>query len=95
LLQLVQRAQMPNVTIQIVTQSLGLHAGLDGSVILLEFDDPHEPQIAFADTILGLNYSQDADRTSIVRTTLEHLAKQALSPADSLDMLNRLVLSQH
>jgi transcriptional regulator with XRE-family HTH domain len=90
LLQLVQRAHMPNVTIQIVTQSLGLHAGLDGSVTLLEFDDPHEPQIAFADTILGLNHPQDDDRTSAVRTTLEHLAKQALSPADSLDMLNRL-----
>jgi transcriptional regulator with XRE-family HTH domain len=91
LVQLMERAEMPNVTLQLVPQSLGLHSGLDGSAILLAFDDPNEPQIVFTHSVLGLSQSQDGERASAVRTMLDHLAKQAMSPADSLIALKRLI----
>ncbi|MBP2323916.1 transcriptional regulator with XRE-family HTH domain [Kibdelosporangium banguiense] len=91
LILLVERAQMPNVTVRIVPQSAGPHSGLDGSVILLDFDDPQEPDIVFTDTVLGLAQSQDDSRTSAVRMTLEDLAARALSPEDSLDTLKSMI----
>jgi transcriptional regulator with XRE-family HTH domain len=91
LIQLVERAELPNVTLQLVPQSLGLHSGLDGSVILLGFDDPHEPQIVFTESVLGLSQSHDEEQTSAVRMMLDHLAKQAMSPEDSLLFLKRLI----
>jgi hypothetical protein len=91
LIQLVERAQMPNVTVQIVPQSAGLHSGLDGSVILLGFDDPQEPDIVFTETVLGLAQSQDEERTSSVRVMLQHIAGRAMSPEDSLDLLKSMI----
>jgi transcriptional regulator with XRE-family HTH domain len=91
LVQLVERAELPNVTIQLVPQSLGLHSGLDGSIILLAFDDPDEPQIAFTESVLGLSQSQDEEKTTAVGTMLRQLAKQAMSPADSLVAIKRLI----
>lgn len=91
LIQLVERAQMPNVTVQIVPQSAGLHSGLDGSAILLGFDDPQESDIVFTETVLGLAQSQDEERTSSVRVMLQHIAGRAMSPEDSLDMLKSMI----
>jgi transcriptional regulator with XRE-family HTH domain len=91
LIQLVERAQTPNVTVQIVPQSAGPHSGLDGSVILLGFDDPQEPDIVFTETVLGLAQSQEEDRTSSVRVMLQHIAGRAMSKDDSLDMLKSMI----
>lgn len=90
LAELYRRAQLPNVTLQIVPQRVGLHAGLDGCVALLVFDDPAEPKIAFADSVLGPAYTQDDDKTAGVRQRLDHLAKLALTPEATLSALRRL-----
>jgi transcriptional regulator with XRE-family HTH domain len=87
LVRLVEQAQLPTVTLQVVPHTGALHAGLHGSVILLSFDDPEEPDIAFTDTLLGLSQTQDAKVTSTVRLTLDHLASTAMSPAESLTLL--------
>ncbi|CAM3665751.1 helix-turn-helix transcriptional regulator [Kibdelosporangium persicum] len=91
LVQLVDRAQLPNVTLRIVPQSAGLHSGLEGSVTLLSFTDPREPDIVFTETVLGLAQTQDIARTSAVRRRLEQLATLALSAEDSLDTFKALI----
>jgi DNA-binding XRE family transcriptional regulator len=91
LAELHKRAQLPTVTLQIIPQRVGLHPGLDGSVVLLEFDDPQEPRIAFTESVLGVTYSQNEDKTAAVRRRLGHLAKLALSPESSLSALRRLI----
>jgi transcriptional regulator with XRE-family HTH domain len=89
LVRLIRQAELPNVTLQVVSQRL-LHAGLHGSVILLSFDDPHEPDIAFTETLLGLHQTQQAKVTSAVRRTLDHLAATAMTPDDSLALLKAM-----
>lgn len=91
LIQLVERAQLPNVTVQVVPQSAGPHSGLDSSVILLAFGDPQEPDIAFTETVLGLSQTQDHGRTSAIRLMLHQLAGRATSPEDSLDLLKSMI----
>jgi hypothetical protein len=39
------------------------HPGLLGSMVLLTFDDPLEPDITFTDTVLGLSHTQDPEHT--------------------------------
>ncbi|MBP2324778.1 transcriptional regulator with XRE-family HTH domain [Kibdelosporangium banguiense] len=91
LLQLVERADMPNVTLQVVPQSAGLHDGLTGSAILLEFDDPQEPALAFTETVLGLSQAQNEATTSAIQVLLRRLTELAMGPEDSLDMVKSLV----
>jgi hypothetical protein len=88
LVQLLDRAQLPNVTIQVVPQGLGFHPGLAGSVMLLSFDD--EPDIAYAETAFGRIQAEDADMTAYVRQTLGRLTRDALSPDETLLLLKRL-----
>ncbi|NRN65759.1 XRE family transcriptional regulator [Kibdelosporangium sp. 4NS15] len=93
-LRLIERAKLPNVTLQVVPQSTGMHAGLVGSVILLDFDDPHEPDIAFTETVLGVAHTQDEARISNMRKVLLEVAAMALSPEDSLDVIKPLARSE-
>jgi transcriptional regulator with XRE-family HTH domain len=91
LTQLVARAEMPNVTVQIVPQTSGLHGGLLGSTILLSFDDQHEPDIVFAETFLGITQSQDDDKTAGARMMLDDISARALNPHESLVFLKRMI----
>ncbi len=90
-IELYQRAQLPNITVQVIEQRTGLHSGLDGPVTLLEFDDPEEPDIAFAGCVLGQSHTQDPDRTAAVRARLEQLTELALTPEETLDALRGLI----
>jgi transcriptional regulator with XRE-family HTH domain len=89
--QLIARARMPNVTLQIVPQSAGVHGGLAGSVILLDFDDPQEPDYAFAETALGTTRTHDKSQTMLVRDMLQDVASLALTPEASVDLMRSLL----
>lgn len=84
---LIERAEFPNVTIQIVPQRNTLHEGLHGSVILLSFDDPNEPDAAFAESLVGLLDTQDPERTAHIRHVLDRLSELAMSPEETLACL--------
>jgi transcriptional regulator with XRE-family HTH domain len=83
---LLERTELPNVTFRIVPPQL-VHEGLQGSVILLSFDDPAEPDMAFADTPLGMTESQNPKRVAAVTRILDQLTSLALSPDDSRALL--------
>ncbi|MET0134180.1 MAG: helix-turn-helix transcriptional regulator [Kibdelosporangium sp.] len=89
LVRLGKQAELPNVTLQVVPQGM-LHAGLCGSVVLLAFDDPHEPDIAFTDDLIGLSQTQNPRITTAIRHVLDHLAATAMTPADSLTLIRKL-----
>ncbi|MCE7004203.1 helix-turn-helix domain-containing protein [Kibdelosporangium philippinense] len=84
---LIERAELPNVTIQIVPQRNTLHDGLHGSVILLSFDDLNEPDAAFSETLVGLQETQDPERTATIRHALDRISEQAMSPEETLACL--------
>lgn len=91
LTRLADHAQLPNITLQVVPLTIGLHSGLDGSVVLLSFLDPHEPDIVFTESALGLAQSQAPGRTSAIRDQLDRLSSVAVSPDDSLAIIKALI----
>lgn len=91
LAQLLDRAQLPNVTVQVVPQTVGFHPGLDGSVILLGFAEPDESDVAYAETAFGRIQAEDGDMANYVGQMLSQLAHDALSPDETLSLLKRRV----
>ncbi|SMD14561.1 helix-turn-helix domain-containing protein [Kibdelosporangium aridum] len=91
LLRLVELAELPNVTLQIVPQTDEVHAGLSGSLILLSFADQSEPDIAFTETLLGLSESQEAGTVSKVKCALDQLARMAHSPQQTMALLQEML----
>jgi hypothetical protein len=93
--QLLDRAHLPNVTLNIVPSTVGLHDGLEGSVTLLHFDDREEPDIAFTNGPLGMVHTQDRDKTLAMRRRLDRLTTLALSPEETISWLKDLANKDH
>lgn len=89
--QLVDRAQLPNVTLQIVPNGRTVHEGLRGSVVLLSFPDNQEPDIAYTDTTLGIMEEQDPEKVSEVRRTIDLLTSLALSAKETIERICRAI----
>lgn len=90
--QLIERARLPHVTLQVVPQSAGMHPGLAGSVTLLSFDDPDEPDFAFARTTLGTRQTQEEDQTTGVRDLLADITSVAMTPEESIDLMRTILV---
>ncbi len=88
--QLVARAALPSVCFQVLPFSLGEHAGMDGSFTVLGFDDPDEPEIAYIEHIaIALHLEKEAE-VSTCRLVFDRLRSEALSPHDSVALVERL-----
>ena len=53
LLHLVEAAKLDTVTLQIIPNSVGAHEGMEGSFTVLEFLDPEDPSLLYAEYPTG------------------------------------------
>ena len=88
--QVVARATLPSVCLQVLPFSLGVHSGMDGSFIVLGFGDPDEPEIAYIEhTANALHLHKEAEVNSC-KLVFDRLRSEALSPRDSVTLVERL-----
>ncbi|MFD7715888.1 Scr1 family TA system antitoxin-like transcriptional regulator [Streptomyces sp. NPDC059814] len=83
---------LPGVSLQILPLSHRTHAALAGPFILLE--TPDFQQVAYSETQRGSLLVADPDEISILAQKYAMLRAQALSPADTLGLLDRLLGEQ-
>jgi transcriptional regulator with XRE-family HTH domain len=81
---LIDRAALPNVTIQVLPFAAGAHAGMDGPFLILGFPEQIDPDVVYVDTTTAGIYLEDP--AEILRYTLmfDHLRAAALGPDASL-----------
>ncbi len=75
-------------TIQVVPYGAGAHPGTLGPFVILGFPEPHEPDLAYMETIGGNLYVDKPEEVRLYTTAFNHLRAVALSPADTGAMLN-------
>ena len=76
---------------QVLPSSLGVHAGLDGSFTVLAFDNLDEPEVAYVEhTASALHLDKEAEVRKC-NLAFDRLRTQALSPRDSVVLVERLV----
>ncbi|WP_199510831.1 helix-turn-helix domain-containing protein [Nucisporomicrobium flavum] len=85
---LIAAAHWPAVTVQVIPFSAGAHVGMPGSFIVMEFPDPDPPLIYTENAGGGLFLEADAD-VQRYRAGFQRLAAQALSPKDTLALINQ------
>lgn len=85
-------AALPGVSLQILALSHRSHAGLNGPFILLE--TPDFQHVAYSETQRGSLLVADPDEISILSQKYAMLRAQALSPEDTLGLLDRLLGEQ-
>ncbi|KAA2258778.1 hypothetical protein F0L68_23410 [Solihabitans fulvus] len=84
-------AELPNVTVQIVPDTVGLHVGTKGAFTLFGFPEPQDPDVLYIGHVVG---SLDTDRVGAVariRRTFARIEALALSPAESVEWIAALL----
>jgi transcriptional regulator with XRE-family HTH domain len=89
---LIDLANRPNITIEIVPFTAGLHRGMLESFTVLEFPDPEDSDVLFRETSRDMIFSRGEDEPTIgYREVFEHLRHISLGPAGTLAYLTDLV----
>ncbi|GAA5181548.1 helix-turn-helix transcriptional regulator [Rugosimonospora acidiphila] len=93
LARLVETADAPDITIQVLPYALGAHPGMAGSFAIMDFPDPADPELVYIDSMAGdLFLERDADVRRYTRI-FEYLRAAALGPADSLRLISDIASS--
>lgn len=86
---LIELSELPNVTIQILPFSAGMHAGMHGPFVLLEF--PEDTPVVFLESRRNSIYLEDPGIVDEYRTILGHIQTSALTAVESANHLKRLI----
>jgi hypothetical protein len=88
---LISVANRPNVTVEIIPFSTGLHSGIAENVTILEFDNESDSDVLYFEGARDFIFSRDdAEEISIYREMFEGLRRASLGPAGSLGFLKKI-----
>ena len=87
--QLATAADLPNVTIQIVPFTAGLHPGVGGAFEVVEFDDTDDDNIVFVEGPRGDFISDDPGEADRYLRGFQLIKEKSLGPADSVAFLRK------
>ena len=73
-------ANRKNVDIQILPFTAGMHAGLSGSFVILDFPNPSDPSLAYAETATDSLFIQEAEPVQRYVSIFSHLNSASLQP---------------
>ncbi|UAC02189.1 helix-turn-helix domain-containing protein [Dactylosporangium vinaceum] len=88
---LIDAAQLPNVTLQVLPYDAGQHAFLGGSVALLEFPDVAHLDVVYLEGLAGDYYEEQPAEVKRYRVEFERLSTRALTEEESVGMIKRLL----
>jgi transcriptional regulator with XRE-family HTH domain len=86
---LVNVAEPPNVTIQIVPFAAGLHPGMKGPFEIVQFDDEPDENIVFLENSRGDIISDDPEETRNYLKVFKRIKEASLEPSDSVGLLRK------
>jgi transcriptional regulator with XRE-family HTH domain len=81
----------PHVTLQVIPFSVGAHAGMPGSFVLMGFADAEDPEIVYLDSMAGdlfLEAEIDVRRYGVM---FDNLRAQVLSPDGTMSLITTLI----
>jgi transcriptional regulator with XRE-family HTH domain len=88
---LVELAEQPNITLQIVVFGSGGHAAAGGPFTILRFAEPDLPDIVYLEQLTSALYLDKVHDTDHYLAVMDRLCVQAESPADTIAFLHRLI----
>lgn len=87
---LIDAAELPTVTLQVLPFSSGEHAGMDGEFTIFHYRDPKDPDVVYVENTGGDTYFERADVTRRYNSIFDHLRAAAQNPSDSVRTLGTL-----
>jgi transcriptional regulator with XRE-family HTH domain len=80
---IIEMAQRPNVTFQVIPYDKGAHPGMAGSFVHMAFEDELDPELVYLDSLGGDVFLETYADIRRYRTLFDHLRAIALSPRET------------
>ena len=87
---LVEASDLPNVTLQILPFEAGGHAGMDGTFAILDFPEPSDPDVVYAENATGGLFLEKSDELRKYQFIFDHIRAAALGPEESVACIAKL-----
>ncbi|MER7460473.1 helix-turn-helix transcriptional regulator [Micromonospora sp. NPDC126480] len=87
---LVEVAELPNVTLQILPFEVGAHAGMDGTFTILSFPEPGDPDVVYAENATGGLFLEKSDELQKYSFIFDHIRAAAIRPDESVAHIAKL-----
>ncbi len=88
---LIELAELPHVTLQVMPFSRGGHSAAGGSFSILRFAEPDLPDIVYLEQLTGALYLDKADEVDRYREVMNRLSAEADTPEDSQSALRKII----
>lgn len=87
---IVRAAGLPNVTVQMLATDVGLHYGATGSFTIVSFPEREDRDVAYLEHVAGAVHVEKESEVAKCRLTFDRLASLALSPEESVALIERV-----
>lgn len=87
---LVEAAELPNVTVQVLPFEAGAHAGMDGTFAILDFPEPSDPDVVYAENATGGLFLEKSEELRKYVFIFDHIRAAALRPEESVAVIAKL-----
>ena len=87
---LIETAGLPNVSVQVLSFSVGAHAGMDGTFAILDFPEPGDPAVVYAENATGGVFLEKHDEVGKYSFIFDHIRAAALDPEETVALLSEL-----
>lgn len=87
---MVEVAQLPNVTLQVVPFAVGAHAGMEAPFLILGFPDRIDPDVVYVESTANGVYLESPADVHKYSLLFDHLRAAALRPDDTVDLVQRI-----
>jgi transcriptional regulator with XRE-family HTH domain len=88
---LIEMAELPQVTLQVMPFDRGGHSAAGGSFSILRFAEPDLPDVVYIEQLTGALYLDRRVEVDHYREVMNSLSAEAQTPADSLQQLKKLL----
>lgn len=87
---LIEAAQQPNVTLQVLPFAAGFHPAMYGPVRLFRFDGQDQPDIVYGESMTSAWYLDKPDETALYIQALDRISAQATPGTDTVKVLRQM-----
>ncbi|MCP2337452.1 helix-turn-helix domain-containing protein [Actinomadura rupiterrae] len=87
LAKLLDKAQLPHVTVQVIPLDVGAHPGFNSAFSFVEFRDSTQTPVVYTEGLAGELYLEGRAEIGRYREAVDHLRALALGPASSRNLI--------
>jgi hypothetical protein len=84
---LIEMAELPNITLQVMPFYSGAHAAVGGPFTMLRFSEPDLPDLVYLEQLTSALYLDKSDDVQHYLVVMDRLCVQAKSPTETVRFL--------